>query len=176
MVLVRSAALALLAALALAAPAWAQQAQEYEVKAAFLYKFPAFVEWPAQKPGPFVIAVAGAPDVAEELERLAKGHTINAHPIVVKPLAEGESAAGANVLFVGRDSGRLARLAAAVAGTPVLVVSEAPGALDQGSMINFVVSEDRVRFEVAVDAAERAGLRISPRLLAVAIDVRPGRQ
>lgn len=173
--LARSVAFALLATLALARPALAQQAQEYEVKAAFLYKFPAFVEWPAQKPGPFIIAVAGAPDTAAELERLAKGHTINARPIVVKPLAEGESPAGANVLFIGRDSGRLARLAAAVAGTPVLIVSEAPGALDEGSMVNFTVADGRVRFEVALDAAERAGLRISPRLLAVAIDVRSSR-
>lgn len=171
------ATLTLLAALAcLAGGARAQSATEEEVKAAFLYKFPAFVEWPERPPAAFVIAVADAEDVASELARLSEGRDILGRPVMVKPLRKGESAAGAQVLFVGRESARLAELARSVAGTPVLVVSESPGALDQGSLVNFVLLEGRVRFEVALDSAERNGLRISPRLLALATRVRASRR
>jgi hypothetical protein len=76
------------------------------------------------------------------------------------------------MVFVGRESARLVSIARSLAGTPVLIVSEAPGALEQGSMINLVVSDGRVRFEVAPQTAERNGLRISSRLLAVAQSVR----
>jgi len=152
----------------------AQQAQEHEVKAAFLFKFPAFVEWPdGTAPGrPFVIAVAGAPDVAAELARIAEGRQIHGRAVRVRALGEGESAAGVQVLFVGRDSPRLRELARALAGAPTLIVSEAPAGLEQGAMINFVPSEGRVRFDVAPAAAERSGLRLSSRLLAVAQSVR----
>ena len=167
----------LAAALFAFAPALAAQtaATEQEVKAAFLYKFPAFVEWPERPREAFVIAVAGADEIAGELARIGQGREILGRPIVVKPLHDGETAAGAQVLFIGRDSGRLAPLARSLAGHPVLVVSEAPGALEQGSLINFVLVDGRVRFEVALDAAERNGLRISPRLLALATRVRPAR-
>lgn len=152
----------------------AQQAQEHEVKAAFLYKFPAFVEWPGDAGGrePFVIAVAGAAQVAAELSRIAEGRQIHGRPIRVQVLAEGELPAAGGLLFVGRDSPRLAQLVRVLAGTPTLVVSEVPSGLDRGAMINFVPSEGRVRFEVAPASAERSGLRLSSRLLAVAQSVR----
>ena len=167
----------LLAALALFflfPSAIAQQAQEHEVKAAFLYKFPAFVDWPEDKAGrdPFVIAVAGAADVAAELGRVAEGREIRGRPVRVRVLAEGEIPAVADLVFIGRDSPRLAQLARALAGTPTLVVSEVPGGLDRGAMINFVLTEGRVRFEVAPATAERSGLRMSSRLLSVAQTVR----
>ena len=164
------------AALGVAAGAGAQEreAQEHEVKAAFLFKFPAFVEWPAKPPPgtPFVIAVVGAPQVAAELRSLARGRTHEGRPIEVREAEGGQ--AGAHLVFVGREAAaRLPALARALAGAPVLLVSEAPGALEQGSMINFNVSEDgRVRFDVALDSAEAARLRISARLLAVARQVR----
>lgn len=154
--------------------ALAQQAQEHEVKAAFLFKFPAFVEWPdGASPGrPFVIAVAGAPELAAELARIAEGRQIHGRTVRVRVLAEGESAAGAQMVFVGRESPRLRELVRALAGGPTLIVSETPGGLEQGAMINFVPSEGRVRFEVAPGAAEKSGLRLSSRLLAVAQNVR----
>lgn len=167
--------LMLAAAALLPGLAAAQQAQEHEVKAAFLFKFPAFVEWPA-KPGPevpFVIAVTGAPRVAEELRLLATGRNLEGRQIQVREIAEGESALGANMVFVGHAaSERLAQLARALAGAPVLLVGESPGALEQGAMINFVLSEGRVRFDVALDSADTAKLRISSRLLGVANRVR----
>ncbi|HYD57113.1 MAG TPA: YfiR family protein, partial [Burkholderiales bacterium] len=161
-------AAALAAFLLLACPgAHAQgerQAAEHEVKAAFLFKFPAFVEWPG-RPGPedpFVIAVAGAPEVAEELRMLARGRTLNGRPIAVREPADPQGAAGAHMVFVGGAAGaRLPHFARALAGTSALLVAETPGALEHGAMLNFVVSEGRVRFDVAVDAAEASRLRIN---------------
>jgi hypothetical protein len=154
------------------------QAQEHEVKAAFLFKFPAFVEWPGQ-PGPevpFVIAVVSAPEIAAELRALAQGRSFNGRPIQVREAAEANGVQGANMVFVGRAAGaRLAPIARGLSGAPVLLVSESPGALEQGSMINFVLSEGRVRFDVALDSADAAKLRINARLLAVANSVRGAR-
>jgi hypothetical protein len=152
----------------------AQQAQEHEIKAAFLYKFAAFVEWPPmERPeAPFVIAVYGADDVAAELRRLVQSAGLRGRAVQVRTPKENESPASAQLLFVGRDSPRLPALARSLAGMPVLIVSEAPGALEQGSMINFLLRDGRVRFEVAPEPAERSRLRISSRLLAAAQSVR----
>lgn len=166
-------------AMALLLPAaLAQQAQEHEVKAAFLFKFPAFVEWPS-KPGPevpFVIAVVGAEDVAEELRRLSRGRTHEGRAIHVREPNDAQALNGAHVVFVGRGAAaRIPLVARALAGAPVLLVTESPGALDQGSMINFLLSDGRVRFEVALDRADASRLRINSRLLAVAVSVRGAR-
>ncbi len=165
------AAAALLPALALG------QAQEHEVKAAFLYKFPAFVEWPS-RPGPsvpFVIAFAGGAEIAAELRTLTRGRNHEGRPIQVRDL-EAQGVAGAHMVFVGRDAAaRLPAVARAVAGMPVLLVSESPGALEQGSMINFLLTDGRVRFDVAADAAAAARLQVNARLLAVAHSVRGAR-
>jgi hypothetical protein len=161
-----------------AARAQERQAEEHEVKAAFLFKFPAFVEWPA-KPGPevpFVVAVVGAEEVAGQLRTLARGRTHDGRQIEVRDAADPQAIAGAHVVYVGRAAAaRLPAIARALGGAPVLVVSESAGALEQGSMINFVLADGRVRFDVALDSAETARLRISPRLLAVARSVRGAR-
>jgi hypothetical protein len=155
----------------------AQQPLEHEVKAAFLYKFPAFIEWPA-KPAPdlpFVIAVVGASDVAAELREIARGHGRDGNRIDVREIAEDQAVTGAHVVFVGRSAAvRLPLIAKATANLPVLIVGEMPNALDLGCVINFVVSEERVRFDVAFDQAEARGLRINARLLAAARRVRGG--
>lgn len=155
----------------------AAQPQEHEVKAAFLFKFLSFIEWPAQSfahaGAPLVIGVLGADDVHFALQEIVPGRSAQGRPLEVRKLKEGERTAGVHLLFVGR---------AAVAALPklppqsgLLVVSEADGALEQGAMINFLRVDGRVRFEVAPDAAERRGLRISSRMLAVAQHVKPGR-
>ena len=154
------------------------QPLEHEVKAAFLYKFPAFVEWPA-KPAPdvpFVIAVVGAPDVAAELRGITRGQEHDGHRIEVREVADGQAVTGAQVVFVGRAAAaRLPSIAKATANLPVLIVGETPNALEQGCLINFVLSEDRVRFDVELDQAEARGLRINARLLAAARQVRGAR-
>jgi uncharacterized protein DUF4154 len=165
----------LLAALLLFVPLIAAgQALEHEVKAAFVFKFLSFVEWPAQtfaRPEtPITIGVLGAEEVYTELHEIVQGRVVQGRPVTVRRVREGESLNGLHVLYVGRGGA----LALAKLGQPrsLLTITEWDGALDQGSIINFVRSEGRVRFEVALDTAERRGLHISSRMLAVAQNVR----
>jgi hypothetical protein len=95
------------------------------------------------------------------------------HPVVVRALPDGEPPHGLHMLFVSRHAAaRFPALVRATGSDPVLIVSEHESALDQGSMINFVVSANRVRFDVAADVADRRGVRLSARLLTVARSVR----
>ncbi|HUP29105.1 MAG TPA: YfiR family protein [Usitatibacter sp.] len=159
--------------------AQAQQASEAAVKAAFLYKFPGYIEWPAESfpttETPFVIGVVGADEVAVELEKLVPGRAIGARRIAIRRLREGDSPRGVHILFIGRldaaATRTLVRTAHAHLGT--LTVTESERGLEMGAAINFVAYEDRVAFEVSLDNAERTGLRISSRMLAVARRVVP---
>lgn len=169
---------ALLAGIALLAAFGAgAQPLEHDVKAAFLYRFLSFVDWPAQAfaraDAPIVIGVLGADDVLASLEQAVQGRVAQGRPVQVRRLKEGERLTGVHVLFVGRAA--MAQLPKLTGPPGLLIVTEADAALEQGAMINFVRSDGRVRFEVAPEAAERRGLRISSRMLAVALHVKPGR-
>jgi len=146
---------------------------ERRVKAAFLYKFTGFVEWPqdALRPdGPFAIAVVGDDALAQELGQAVAGRSINGHPITVRKLGEGENLGGAQMLFVAHDV-KLAPWARSAESQPVLVVTETGDALTRGGMINFVAEDGHIRFEVAPDVAAKHGIRLSARLLTVAARV-----
>jgi hypothetical protein len=152
---------------------------EQRVKAAFLYQFASYVEWPgqafAQSSSPVTIAVMSAETLAGELKQLVTGRSVGGRPIAVRLVGPGDSLAGVHILFIGSaESGRLAQIAQAPKPRPMLTVTESDGALSQGSMINFVIVDRRVRFVVALDSAEKNGLRLSSRLLAVAQQVRTG--
>ena len=153
------------------------QPQEHEVKAAFLYKFLSFVEWPAQSfaraGAPLVIGVLGADEVHASLQEIVPGRSAQGRPLELRKLKDGERPAGVHLLFIGRAAA--ASLPKIPAQPGLLVVSEVEGALEQGAMINFLRVEGRVRFEVAPELADRRGLRISSRMLAVAQHVRSGR-
>jgi hypothetical protein len=169
-------ALSILVAAGLASPRPAQadaQADEYRVKAAFLYKFGGYVEWPdrsfARADSPVVIGVIGADTLADELAQIVSGRNVNGRPVLVRKLRAGDPIAGLHVLFIGRvDRGRLAEILAAAKGQALLTVTESEEGLELGSMINFVVVENKVRFDVAPPPSESDNLKISTRLLGVA--------
>jgi hypothetical protein len=149
------------------------QADEYRVKAAFLYKFGSYIEWPrgsfASADSPVTIGVMGAETLAEELAQIVAGRNVNGRPVRVRRLRPGDPIAGLHVLFVGRaDGGRLAEILAAARGQALLTVTESEDGLELGSMINFVVVEDKVRFDIAPPPSESSNLKISARLLGVA--------
>jgi hypothetical protein len=149
---------------------------ERQVKAAYLYKFGSYVEWPertfASADSPLQIGVVGADAMADELTQLTIGRTINGRPVTVRKLRREDSISGLNVLFIGRASaGRTAEILAATKGQPMLTVTESDEALALGSMINFVVVDGKVRFEVAPRVAGQGNLSISARLLAAAYKV-----
>lgn len=149
----------------------AAEVSEASIKAAFLYKFAGYVEWPssefARPDAPFVIGVVHDDGVATELERLAPGRSVAGHPLAVRRLKPGDPVRGVQVLFIaGEDPDRAEITGAQRQGA--LVVTDSPAGLAAGSEINFVLADDRVGFEVSLDSAERAGHRISSRMLAVA--------
>jgi hypothetical protein len=150
------------------------QALEHEVKAAYLFRFLSFIEWPASAfaspDTPIAIGVLGSDDVLAELRAIVPGRVVQGRPVSVRKLQPGESAAGLHALFVGR--GASLPPAKLGQGQALLVVTEADGGLEQGAVVNFVRAEGRVRFEVALDSAERRELKISSRMLAVASHVR----
>ncbi|HEX9433357.1 MAG TPA: YfiR family protein [Burkholderiales bacterium] len=168
--------LAFVAALLWAQAGFAQtenRPAEVQIKAAFLYKFGDFVQWPpaalARADAPFVIGVLAADDLAGALEQLVANRSVQGHPVAVRRVRRGEPLAGLHVLFIGQaESARLAETLAAARGQAVLTVTESENALAAGSMINFVAEDQRVRFDVALPSAERGQLKISSRLLAVA--------
>jgi hypothetical protein len=150
---------------------------EHRVKAAFLYKMAGYAEWPAPvfpKPDtPLTIAVVGAEPIAAELARIVHGRTAHNRPLAVRRARVDDKLDGIHMLFVGQQHrNRIHDLAARAQQRSTLLVTEWDGALDEGSMVNFVLAEGRVRFRVALDAIRKAGLRLSSRLLAVADEVR----
>jgi hypothetical protein len=155
------------------------QGAEYQVKAAFLYRFAGYVQWPDGATGPadapFTFGVLGADALADELAQLVEGRTLNGRPVAVQRLRPSGSLDGVHVLFVGQgDAASVSGLRQWVRQRPLLIVTESEGALERGSMINFVLVERHVRFEIALEAAEKSGLRMSSRLLTVAQKVLPG--
>jgi len=164
------------AASAPAASTPAGSARDTAVKAAFLYKFASFVEWPpgtfATATQPLVIGVMGNDGVASDLEQVVQGRTVDGRPLVVRRLPDNSTAiAGVHVLFIGsRRDARLKDAINAAAG-PVLIVTEQPGALAVGSVLNFVEDEGHVRFAASLLSADARKLKLSARLLAVAQDV-----
>jgi hypothetical protein len=149
---------------------------ERGVKAAFLYKFLSYIEWPPAalpKPGsPFVIGVAGADTVAAELSQIARGRTVSGRPVTVKRIRNGESLSDLHMLFIGRgESARQAQLLKATQQHSIVTVTETEGALAQGSMINFRLADGRVRFDVSMDSVEKSDLKFSSRMLSIASSV-----
>lgn len=145
---------------------------EDSVKAAFIYHFSTFVVWPEpHRAGrDFVIAVLGDDDVATELEQYLPGHSIQGRPMRARRLDSIDELDDADVAFIGAGRNHvLSQDLEAIGDRPVLVVTDAQGALDKGSMINFRIVDQRVRFEISLPAAERAGLILSSRLLAAAM-------
>jgi phosphoribosylcarboxyaminoimidazole (NCAIR) mutase len=158
-------------------PVAAQPYSEDAVKAAFLCRFGSFVTWPehALDREHFTIAVLDDDAVASNLERLSLHETILNRPLTVRRIHSDREANGAQILYVGATHrGELANIIAAAVRQPVLIVTNEDGALDAGSAVNFMVIDQRVRFEIAMQAVTRSGLNIGSELLSVAVRVRGG--
>ncbi len=149
---------------------------EAQVKAAFLFNFAGYAEWPADhRDGTIAFAVLGAADIADELERFARNRSIQGRPAKVRRIRSLDDLAGAEVLFIGASQNpQLKGLIGQVHG-PTLIITDAPDGLPRGGMINFQVVDRRVRFEVALPAVQNAGLNLSSRLLSAAMRVEMSR-
>jgi hypothetical protein len=171
-VLVRAALLAALGTLASTAAHGAQFSVE-AVKAAYLFRFAQYVEWPAAPAEQtFVFAVSGAEDVAVHLERLLAGMTVHGRPATVRRVARAQDLDGVHVLYVGATAfARTRALRASAIRRPILIVTENEQGLDGGGVINFIELDRNLRFEISLNAADRSGLRINSELLSVAARV-----
>ena len=149
---------------------------EDQVKAAFLFHFATYAEWPmGDLDGELTFAVLRAPNIARELERFAQGRNIQGRPVRVRQIYSVAQLRDAEVLFIGASQNRrLAQLIEAVDG-PILVVTDSQDGLPDGAMINFQLVDQRVRFEIALSAAQRVGLSLSSRLLSAAMRVEMSR-
>jgi YfiR/HmsC-like len=157
------------------ANASAQEASEYQVKAAFLYNFAKFVEWPAGggADAPLVIGVLGKDPFGGEIDRAVEGKTVNGRRLTIKRFSSLEAYEYCHILFVSSsERNKLPQIIAAVRNSSVLTVSETDRFAHIGGIINFVTIENRIRFEINQAAAERAGLKISSKLLSLGRVVR----
>lgn len=148
-------------------------AQEDQVKAAYLYKFLGLVDWPPSSfegdQSPFVIGISGAESLADELMPMVANRSTNGRSIVTRKISPGTSLAGVHVLFIGRQAAaRAASLVAAAKELPILVVTDSDDVFAVGGAINFVLVDNKVRFDVNLRTHEASGLKISSRLLGVA--------
>jgi hypothetical protein len=113
--------------------------------------------------------------VATVLQDLVRGRTVNGRPVLVRTLRSRDPIEGSHVVFVSTDAGSAASaILRRAEQLGMLSVTEAPDGLERGAIINFVTNDRNVKFEVALDTAERAGVRLSARLLGVAVRVRGG--
>lgn len=154
-----------------------QNLSEYQLKAAFLFNFAKFVEWPASafpdSTAPIVFGVLGVDPFGSHLEQAIAGKTVNNRPFVVKRFATLQTMAPCHMLFISAaEQAHLPQILAALKGKPTLTISEVEDFLAVGGMINFLTVDNKIRFEIHQTAAERAGLKLSSKLLSLAIAVR----
>lgn len=164
----------LLSPLALAAEG---DSLEYAVKATYLYKFAAYVEWPAtafaSPASPLTLCVAGDDPFGATLDNAVRDQRIAGRPVLVRRLKSVARDADCQVLFAGGADPQRAQFLAAVRGSAVLTVTDRRESGGTAGMIDFVMRDNRVRFDIDEAAASRGGLAISSKLLKLALNLKP---
>jgi len=148
-------------------------ADEYQVKAAFLFNFAKFVEWPADTfkaaDDPITICVWGQDPFGGALEDVVRNKTVAGRPFVVRPVSNTAQATKCQIVFVtSSERKRVRSILDELKGRGILTVGEAEDFTSNGGVINFKLKDARVRIEIDTGAAERAKLRISSKLLSLA--------
>jgi hypothetical protein len=159
--------------LLLATTVWAQKAEEYRVKAAFLFNFAKFVEWPAHafktSTDPIAICVVGQNLFGSALNDAVSGKTVDGRTFLVRQISGDQPTTGCQILFISSsERKRFHAILAEIKTTGVLTVGEAEDFAADGGIINFRIEAGRVCLQVNVDAADQARLRISSKLLSLA--------
>jgi hypothetical protein len=163
----------------LVAVAQAQSATEYQVKAAFLFNFAKFVEWPAESflnaDAPLQICILGQDPFGRDFEQIVLDKTVDGHRIEIAHPEGVPQARACQILFIApSEKSRMKQILQELSGTSVLTVADTEGFTKSGGIIGFVLDDSRVRFEVNLKAAGLAHLKLSARLLTVAKTVLTG--
>ena len=158
-----------------------QTPSEYAVKAAFVFNFAKFVEWPAtafrNNQSPVTICVVGEDPFGKMLDDTIKGQTVGSRGYAVRRVAQIPRDDSCQIAFLGAsEKGRAEQTLGAIKGLPILTVGDRDDMAETGNMIAFLIEENRVRFEINLDIAELAGLKISSRLLKLAKTVHERRK
>ena len=174
------AVLALFLAACVGAANAADESLEYPVKAAFLAKFGGFVEWPAAAfalpAAPLHLCVVGEDPFGAALDRVAAGQQVGGRGLEVRRLKAVRADSGCHIAYIApSESARLAQVLEALRGSSVLTVTDVRGAAPAAGIINFVLRDDRVRFDIDDEAAAQNRLAISSKLLGLALNVKPRR-
>ena len=151
------------------------QAPEYQVKAAFLFNFAKFVEWPGPDPAndPINLCVVGDDPFGASLDQVVKGKLANGRTVEIKRIDPAGKVGSCQIAFVAAsERKRLPAILEGLGHAGVLTVGETDDFTRRGGVISFFLDNNHVRFEVNVDAADRAGLKISSKLLSLAKIVR----
>jgi YfiR/HmsC-like len=151
----------------------ASSPNEYQLKAAFLFNFAKFIDWPpgsfASPQAPFSICILGKDPFGQAIDDALRGKLIGEHSVGVRRAKEVSEVRHCQIVFVaGTETRNIAALLDGVRGANVLLVGEADGFAASGGTIQFMVEENHVRFLINVDAADRSGLKFSSKLLALA--------
>jgi hypothetical protein len=150
----------------------AQDVMEPDLKAAFIYNFAKFTEWPADAVAtgaPLVFCVLGDAAISDTLAQLVEGRTLAGHRIDVSRREPDGSLKGCHIAYLSRlKAGQAAQVVSGLRDAPVLTLSDAEGFTQQGGMAQFYFEHGQLRFNVQLASARRARLQISSRLLALA--------
>ena len=158
----------------------AQTSKGYEVKAAFLYNFAQFVEWPTNAypdaQSPIAIGILGDDPFGASLEEIVRGEKVNNRPLVIARYKRVEDIKACQILFISQsENRRLEEIFAALKNLGTLTVGDTDGFAKRGGMIRFVLENNKIRFRINVEAARAANLTISSKLLRLAEIVTPGK-
>lgn len=151
----------------------ASTAKEYKVKAAFIYNFTKFIKWPEDTftatDEPIVIGFINKNPFGNELEKTLGTRTMQEHPFVIRRVKDAEDAKGVHLLFVSfEDAGETIALLRTIENESILTIGETKGFAARGGIIEFVIDKDKVRFNLNVTAAKKAGLSVNARMQALA--------
>ena len=158
-----------------------QKPSEYKVEAAYLYNFGRFVEWPAKsataQTSSFTICVLGEDPFGQALDATLAGETIGNQRVAARRISISQMSGDCQILFISSsEANRLNKIIEALDKSAILTVSDIPRFSQRRGMIEFVLEENRIRFEVNLTATQRAGLTLSSDLLKVATVVRKNPQ
>jgi hypothetical protein len=152
--------------------------REYQLKAVFLFNFTQFVEWPASSfssdQSPMIIGIVGNNPFGSYLEETVTGEKVGEHPVVVQYYNNAEEIKACHILFINlSDSKQREQVVTLLKGRNILMVSDAPGFLNQGGMVRFFTGSNKIKLQINLEAAKAANLSFSSKLLRLAEIFKP---
>ena len=147
------------------------EAQEYDLKAAYIYNITKFIYWDSYIPGPeFIIGIIDSSPILEPLEKIAKTKTVMNKKIIIKQFTKLEEIDNCTILFIPKNTAvSLKEILAITKSKKILTISEKEGYGKKGSAINFVTIDDKLKFEVNTKTLENSGLKASAQFLKLAV-------